>query len=63
MTRYHRKWDRRERLLRAARLLLVEIINISDRAVAKGALRNAEVERLYGRSKLMVARIKRELTP
>jgi hypothetical protein len=62
MTKYHRKWDRRERLLRAVQKLLAGIIIASDSSVADaGRPRNAHAERLYARSKAMVERIKREL--
>jgi hypothetical protein len=63
MTRYHRKWDRRGRLLNAVRKLLGAIRIASDASVREaGRPRSAEAERLYVRSKLMVARIKRELS-
>ena len=63
MTRYHRKWDRRGRLLSAVQKLLAEIIIASDKSVIeRGAPRSAEPERLYVRSRSMVVRIKRELS-
>lgn len=63
MTRYHRKWDRRGRLLNAVQRLLAGIIIASDASVRDTVRpRNAEAERLYTRSKSMVARIKRELS-
>ena len=49
MTRYHRKWDRRERLLRVVLKLLVKTIPYVLDYV------------LYDRTKRMVNRIKREL--
>lgn len=62
MTRYHRPWDRRGRLLNAVQKLLVGIINVSDASAIDSARpRSDEAERLYVRSKKMVARIKREL--
>ncbi len=62
MTRYHRPWDRRGRLLAAVQKLLAGIIIASDKSVVeRGASRNYEAERLYVRSKKMIARIKREL--
>jgi hypothetical protein len=63
VTRYHRKWDRRGRLLSAVQKLLAGIIIASDKSVIeRGLPRNAESERLYVRSESMVARIKRELS-
>lgn len=63
MTRYHRKWDRRGRLLSAVQKLLAGIIIASDTSVInRGMPRSDESERLYVRSKSMVARIKRELS-
>jgi hypothetical protein len=63
MTRYHRKWDRRGRLLNAVQKLLTGIIIASDKSVVeRGLPRNAESERLYVRSKSMAVRIKRELS-
>jgi hypothetical protein len=62
MTRYHRKWDRRGRLLNAVRILLDKVIIASDNSVSVSLRpRSADAERLYTRSKSMVARIKREL--
>lgn len=49
MTRYHRKWDRRERLLRAALRLLKKMAPYAGSA------------ELYDDAKRMVNRIKREL--
>jgi hypothetical protein len=67
MTRYHRPWDRRGRLLAAVQKLIVGIIIASDASVvgsdkAFSRPRNPDAERLYVRSKKMVARIKRELS-
>ena len=63
MTRYHRPWDRRGRLLSAVQKLLAGIIIASDASVRDTVRpRNAEAERLYVRSRKMVARIKRELS-
>jgi hypothetical protein len=63
VTRYHRKWDRRGRLLRAARNLLGAIRIASDASVREADRpRSLEAERLYRRSVKMVARIKRELS-
>jgi hypothetical protein len=63
MTRYHRKWDRRGRLLNAVQKLLAGIIIASDNSVSLSLRpRTREAERLYVRSKSMVARIKRELS-
>lgn len=53
VTRYHRKWDRRDRLLRACLKLLAEIVGVMDSSV--------EVGGLSWRTKWMVSRIKREL--
>jgi hypothetical protein len=62
VTRYHRKWDRRGRLLNAVQKLLAGIIIASDTSVInRGVPRARDAEKLYVRSKLMVARIKREL--
>jgi len=61
VTRYHRKWDRRGRLLNAVQRLLASVIIASDKSVLDaGRPRNEHAERLYVRSKSMVARIKRE---
>jgi hypothetical protein len=63
MTRYHRKWDRRGRLLNAVQRLLASVIIASDKSVVvHNRPRSDELERLYVRSKSMVARIKRELS-
>jgi hypothetical protein len=63
MTRYHRKWDRRGRLLNAVQRLLASVIIASDKSVVvHNRPRSDESERLYVRSKSMVARIKRELS-
>jgi hypothetical protein len=63
VTRYHHKWDRRGRLLNAVQKLLAGIIIASDNSVSLSLRpRNADAERLYVRSKSMVARIKRELS-
>ena len=63
MTRYHRKWDRRGRLLSAVQKLLAGIIIASDVSVVdNNRIRSPEAERLYVRSVKMVARIKRELS-
>lgn len=62
VTRYRRPWDRRGRLLNAVQWLLAGVIVASDESVAaSGRPRNEHAERLYARSKRMVARIKREL--
>lgn len=62
MTRYHRKWDRRGRLLNAVRRLLAGIVIASDKSVADTVRpRDDGAERLYVRSKKMIARIKKEL--
>ena len=62
MTRYHRKWDRRGRLLNAVQRLLAGIIIASDASVREvGRPRNEHADRLYVRAKSMVNRIKREL--
>lgn len=62
MTRYHRPWDRRGRLLSAVQKLLAGIIIASDTSVINAERpRTKDAERLYVRSKKMVARIKREL--
>jgi hypothetical protein len=58
VTRYHRKWDRRGRLLNACRRLFAEILNSTDRVDRP---RSDEAERLYVRSKSMLNLIKREL--
>lgn len=63
MTKRHRQWDRRDRLLRAARKLLTGIIIASDNSVSDDTRpRTVVAERLYVRSKAMVTRIDRELT-
>lgn len=63
MTKRRRQWDRRDRLLRAARKLLAGIIIASDNSVSDDTRpRTALAERLYVRSKAMVTRIDRELT-
>ena len=63
MTRYHRKWDRRGRLLSAVQKLLASIIIASDASVIeRGRPRNADAECLYFRAKSMIIRIKKELS-
>ncbi len=63
VTRYHRPWDRRGRLLNAVQRLLAGVIIASDASVRDTVRpRSADAERLYVRSKKMVARIKKELS-
>jgi len=63
VTRYHRKWDRRGRLLNAVRKLLAGIITASDNSVIeRGQPRSEDAEWLYFRAKSMVIRIKKELS-
>lgn len=63
MTRYHRKRDRRGRLLNAVQRLLASVIIASDASVREADRpRSPEAERLYTCSRSMVARIKRELS-
>jgi hypothetical protein len=63
VTRYHRKWDRRGRLLNAVQKLLAGIIIASDASVREaGRPRSPEAERLYVRSVKMAYRIKKELS-
>jgi hypothetical protein len=63
MTRYHRKWDRRGRLLNAVQRLLASVIVASDISVAEfDRPRSPYAERLYVRTVKMQRRIKKELS-
>lgn len=62
MTRYHRKWDRRERLLRALHKLLGQLHNANVKyGIEAGFLNQSDADRLYARLGTMANRIKREL--
>lgn len=55
MTRYHRKWDRRERLLRAVVRLLKEA------QIDLGTNPSVPDFKMYERIKCMINRVEREL--
>ena len=62
MTRYHRTWDRRGRLLRACLKLLGELNRANVKyGIDAAFVSQADAERLYTRLQRTTNRIKREL--
>lgn len=64
MTKQWHQWDRRDRLLRAARKLFAGIVIASGRTAAQvNYVDRCTTEHLLRRTKSMVNRIDRELKP